>query len=111
MSWRSLALGSSALALRAGNPPTIWRHRRRDALVISPEHGPAGSQTDEVFRPWRSEGMYTALLVVLVTGFLVVCRLETNQILESQIALGIHPSVAATFACSLPCCGVPSVLW
>jgi hypothetical protein len=50
-----------------------------------------------VFRPWRSEHLYGVLLVVLAAILFGVCYLETGQILESQIALGIDPNEAARF--------------
>ena len=62
-----------------------------------PETSSAISQAEEVFRPWRNKGMFAALLVALAACFLIVCRLESSQVLESQIALGIHPTEAATF--------------
>lgn len=50
-----------------------------------------------MFCPWRSEFAYSVLLVILTAIMFVVCRLESNQILESQIALGIDPREVAKF--------------
>jgi hypothetical protein len=57
----------------------------------------AGSTAGDVFRPWRSEFAYSTLLIVLTGILFVVCRLESDQILESQIALGIDPGEVAKF--------------
>lgn len=46
---------------------------------------------EEVFRPWRSERHYTVALIVLACSFGLVCCLESTDILESQISLGIDP--------------------
>jgi len=44
-----------------------------------------------VFRPWRSEGIYSAAIVILACCFGVVCYLESTTLLETQIALGADP--------------------
>jgi hypothetical protein len=52
---------------------------------------PSKVQHQAMFRPWRSEGVYAASVVILACGVLVVCHLESTVILESQIALGVDP--------------------
>jgi hypothetical protein len=58
----------------------------------SPAEDFSGGQAgEEVFRPWRSEARYRVLLVTLSTVLVVVWYVESNPILESQIALGFDP--------------------
>lgn len=52
---------------------------------------------EEVFRPWRSETAYAVLLVVLASLLVVFWYVEANQVLDSQIALGIDPERAVKF--------------
>jgi hypothetical protein len=52
---------------------------------------------EEVFRPWRRESAYAALLVVLAGLLAVFWYVESNQILNSEIALGIDPDRAVKF--------------
>jgi hypothetical protein len=49
----------------------------------------------ELFRPWRSERIYAIALVILACCFGLLCYLESTDILESQIALGVDPIEAA----------------
>jgi hypothetical protein len=49
------------------------------------------SSEQEVFRPWRSELIYSIGIFILACCVGVVCYLESTTILESQIALGVNP--------------------
>jgi hypothetical protein len=52
---------------------------------------------ENLFRPWRSEAAYAALLVVLASLLVAFWYIESHQVLESQIALGIDPDEVVKF--------------
>jgi hypothetical protein len=56
-----------------------------------------GLAEEEVFRPWRSEATYATLLVVLASLLVAFWYVESDQVLDSQIALGIDPDRAVKF--------------
>ncbi len=52
---------------------------------------------EEVFQPWRRKATYAALLAVLAGLLAVIWYVESNQVLNSEIALGIDPDRAVKF--------------
>lgn len=51
--------------------------------------------TAELFLPWRGLRAYAFLLVLLAALFGIACYIESNQVLQSQIALGLDPQECA----------------